>query len=287
MTLTAPPPKLERQEESCTAAAEELSALGAGAHAEPEPLRVRAIRRQRFGPLVYGRLTFEHDPMLPRSVAAAGLGGNDARRVRGPSDRAMAAAAVHRHRDIRCVHLQSGRGPGFGTRDGGRRGGVYADFRAQRDARAAPDGGSLGPGRQRRTAVRDRGAVGVSGRSAGCRAIAATEASPHRRCLARPNGVAGERSCATREVGRRTVLARWKPRGASPDVCKRCRSGSLAGSMRKAAADCAGDLLGIANQQVDPCLALSLWHAHRRPADRDRAKDVACGIEYRCGKPGC
>ena len=75
MTLTAPPPKLERTEEACVAAAEELSALGAGAHAEPEPLRVRVIRRQRFGPLVYERLTFQHDPILPRSLAAEGLGG--------------------------------------------------------------------------------------------------------------------------------------------------------------------------------------------------------------------
>ena len=40
MTLTAPPPKLERSAGSCAAAAEELSTLGvAGAHAEPEPLQ--------------------------------------------------------------------------------------------------------------------------------------------------------------------------------------------------------------------------------------------------------
>jgi pimeloyl-ACP methyl ester carboxylesterase len=75
MTLTAPPPKLERSVESCTVAAEELSALGvAGAHTEPEPLRVKAIRRQRFGHLVYERLTFDHDPLLPRSLAVEGLG---------------------------------------------------------------------------------------------------------------------------------------------------------------------------------------------------------------------
>jgi pimeloyl-ACP methyl ester carboxylesterase len=76
MTLAAPPPKLERSPESCTAAAEELSTLGvARAHAEPEPLRVTAIRRHRFGRLVYERLTFEHDPLLPRSLAVEGLGG--------------------------------------------------------------------------------------------------------------------------------------------------------------------------------------------------------------------
>jgi len=75
MTLTAPPPKLERTVQSCTAAAEELSTLGVGAHAEPEPLRVTTIRRQRFGPLRYERLTFDHDPSLPRSLAVEGLGG--------------------------------------------------------------------------------------------------------------------------------------------------------------------------------------------------------------------
>ena len=76
MTLTAPPPRLERSAESCAAAAEELSTLGvAAANAEPEPLQVREIRRQRFGRLVYERLTFEHDPLLPRSLVAEGLGG--------------------------------------------------------------------------------------------------------------------------------------------------------------------------------------------------------------------
>jgi len=75
MTLTAPPPKLERSVESCAAAADELSTLGvSGAHAEPEPLRVKAIRKQRFGRQLYERLTFEHDPLLPRSLAAEGLG---------------------------------------------------------------------------------------------------------------------------------------------------------------------------------------------------------------------
>jgi pimeloyl-ACP methyl ester carboxylesterase len=76
MTLTAPPPKLKRSVESCVGAADELSTLGvAHAHAEPAPLHVKAIRRQRFGRLVYERVTFEHDPLLPRSLAAEGLGG--------------------------------------------------------------------------------------------------------------------------------------------------------------------------------------------------------------------
>jgi pimeloyl-ACP methyl ester carboxylesterase len=76
MTLMAPPPKLERTAASCAAAAEELSTLGvAGSHVAPEPLRVRAIRRQRLGRLVYERLTFEHEPVLPQTLAVEGLGG--------------------------------------------------------------------------------------------------------------------------------------------------------------------------------------------------------------------
>ena len=52
MTLTAPPPKLERSLSSCNAAAEELSTLGVeGAHTEPEPLRVKSIRPRRLGRL--------------------------------------------------------------------------------------------------------------------------------------------------------------------------------------------------------------------------------------------
>jgi hypothetical protein len=76
MTLTAPPPKLERTLESCQAAAEELSALGVErAHHEPEPLTVRSVRPHRLGRLTYEKLTFEHEPVLPQSLAAAGLGG--------------------------------------------------------------------------------------------------------------------------------------------------------------------------------------------------------------------
>ncbi|WP_110319175.1 alpha/beta hydrolase [Mycolicibacterium moriokaense] len=76
MTLTAPPPQLERSVKSCEAAAEELSGLGiAQSHAEPEPLRIKAIRRRRIGRLPYERVTFEHDPLLPQSLSAEGLGG--------------------------------------------------------------------------------------------------------------------------------------------------------------------------------------------------------------------
>jgi hypothetical protein len=61
---------------ACTAAAEELSALGTDrAHADPQPLRLRTIRRRRIGILAYERMTFEHDPALPDTLRAAGLGG--------------------------------------------------------------------------------------------------------------------------------------------------------------------------------------------------------------------
>jgi hypothetical protein len=76
MTLTAPPPKLERTLQSCEAAAAELSALGVErAHHDPELLAVRSMRRHRLGRLSYEKLTFEHEPVLPQSLAAAGLGG--------------------------------------------------------------------------------------------------------------------------------------------------------------------------------------------------------------------
>ncbi|MDX1884813.1 alpha/beta hydrolase [Mycolicibacterium sp. 120270] len=76
MTLTAPPPKTERTLASCEAAAEELSALGVdGAHSSPEPLVPKSIRRRRLGRLTYERLAFDHEPTLPPSLTAGGLGG--------------------------------------------------------------------------------------------------------------------------------------------------------------------------------------------------------------------
>ena len=76
MTLTAPPPKLERTADSCAAAAAELTGLGlAGAHSAPEPLEVSSVRRRRFGRQTYEQLTFEHDPLLPDSLTAEGFGG--------------------------------------------------------------------------------------------------------------------------------------------------------------------------------------------------------------------
>jgi pimeloyl-ACP methyl ester carboxylesterase len=75
-TLTSAPPKLERSAASCAAAAEELSRLGvAGAHVGPDPLQMGSVRRRRFGRLRYEQLTFDHDPHLPESLAAEGLGG--------------------------------------------------------------------------------------------------------------------------------------------------------------------------------------------------------------------
>jgi pimeloyl-ACP methyl ester carboxylesterase len=65
---------------SCAPAAEQLSALGIdGAHAAPKPLQVTSIRRRHLpglgGKLAYERMTFEHDPQLPETLAAEGLSG--------------------------------------------------------------------------------------------------------------------------------------------------------------------------------------------------------------------
>jgi hypothetical protein len=78
--LLAPPlagtPTAVRTPDACTAAADELSALGIDrAHVDPEPLQVRTIQRRRIAGLAYERLTFEHDPVLPKTLTAEGLGG--------------------------------------------------------------------------------------------------------------------------------------------------------------------------------------------------------------------
>ena len=68
-------PSAMRPLDGCTEAAEELAALGIdGAHSEPKPLRVRSIRRHRVAGFAYERMTFEHDPGLPGTLVAAGLG---------------------------------------------------------------------------------------------------------------------------------------------------------------------------------------------------------------------
>nr|WP_231982453.1 PHB depolymerase family esterase [Mycobacterium sp. E787] len=75
-SLLSGSPPAPRPREACAAAAEELSALGIdGAHAEPEPLRATSVRRRRIAGLAYERMTFEHDPRLPATLEADGLGG--------------------------------------------------------------------------------------------------------------------------------------------------------------------------------------------------------------------
>jgi len=70
MTLLAPTPVLARPLSGCVAAAEELSGLGIdGAHTDPDPLRVKTIRRRRLAGLSVEQLRFRHDPRLPASLA--------------------------------------------------------------------------------------------------------------------------------------------------------------------------------------------------------------------------
>lgn len=65
-----------RSVDECAAAAEELGELGLDrAHADPQPLRVTSLSRKRVPRLSYQRMTFEHDPVLPETLEAAGLGG--------------------------------------------------------------------------------------------------------------------------------------------------------------------------------------------------------------------
>lgn len=62
--------------DACAAAAEELAMLGIDrAHADPKPLRAISIRRRSIAGLPYERMTFEHDPALPPTLEATGLGG--------------------------------------------------------------------------------------------------------------------------------------------------------------------------------------------------------------------
>ncbi|WP_459967695.1 PHB depolymerase family esterase [Mycobacterium sp. MUNTM1] len=82
-------PAAIRPLDACTAAAEELSSLGIDrAHADPNPLRANSIRKRSIPGLAYERMAFEHDPALPATLQADGLGG-------------PARAVVHlcRHRD--------------------------------------------------------------------------------------------------------------------------------------------------------------------------------------------
>ncbi|MGA9488963.1 MAG: PHB depolymerase family esterase [Mycobacterium sp.] len=88
-SLIGETPDTVRAPDACIAAADELSALGIdGAHADPEPLRVQGLQRRRIAGLSYERLTFEHDPALPKTLTAEGLS--------GPT---RAVVHVCRHRD--------------------------------------------------------------------------------------------------------------------------------------------------------------------------------------------
>ncbi len=72
-----------------TTGAQELSTLGVTrAHAEPPPLHIRTLRRSRVGHLTYEKLTFDHEPLLPSSLAAENLSGP-----------ATAGAYLIRHQD--------------------------------------------------------------------------------------------------------------------------------------------------------------------------------------------
>jgi len=69
-------PAAMRSLDACTAAADELSSLGIDrAHAEPKPLRPSSIRKRSIAGLAYERMAFEHDPTLPATLEADGLGG--------------------------------------------------------------------------------------------------------------------------------------------------------------------------------------------------------------------
>ena len=336
MTLTASTPTLERSEEACAAAADELSALGACAHARPEPLHVKTIGRRRFGRLVYERLTFEHDPLLPPSLAGSGLGGPATAAVhlcRQGDDRRPWLVWVHGAGQGQPLDLlfsgarriQSELGfnialpvqPGHGVRreawpaypNMDPLANVAGMMRAVSEVRAvvrwlqprstaiAVSGVSMGsPVAALVSHLETVDAVAVYTPIFGLNAMiaqhlgrgarrSATSAMYCDRRLSRgwrhrsicwlPSrrrrlSVASSSalrttgwrcasplsSCTSGGVGNCTGTTAAMPGTSSPDVCRRCRSGSLARSARKAAADCAGDLLGVADQQVDPYLAL-------------------------------
>lgn len=76
LTLTAPPPRLERTIESCADIGAQLAGLSVtDAHTEPNPLQIRSLRRRRFGRHSYEQVTFDHDPRLPAPLADEGFSG--------------------------------------------------------------------------------------------------------------------------------------------------------------------------------------------------------------------
>jgi pimeloyl-ACP methyl ester carboxylesterase len=69
-------PAAMRSPDAFTAAADELSSLGIDrAHADPKPLRATSIRQRSIAGLAYECMAFEHDPTLPATLEAVGLGG--------------------------------------------------------------------------------------------------------------------------------------------------------------------------------------------------------------------
>ena len=76
MTLLGPMGELTRPADDYRRVADEMTSLGlAKAHAEPNPMHLSTIRRRRIGSLTYERMEYAHDPQLPGSLDAEGLGG--------------------------------------------------------------------------------------------------------------------------------------------------------------------------------------------------------------------
>src|ERR1700757_128245 len=104
-------PAAVRPLSECAAAAEELSALGIdGAHADPEPLRVQTIRQRRIGRLAYERMTYKHDPALPKTLEDDGLG--------GPARQGGGASVPAPRRPETLAGVGARRGPGRHRRPG-------------------------------------------------------------------------------------------------------------------------------------------------------------------------
>ncbi|CAJ1579604.1 alpha/beta hydrolase [[Mycobacterium] wendilense] len=73
MTLAAPPPSVSAEVAGYPGVAEALTAAGLrGAYVEPEPLRVRSIRRRLAGRFAFEELTYTHDPRLPECLTGGG-----------------------------------------------------------------------------------------------------------------------------------------------------------------------------------------------------------------------
>ncbi|BBZ00025.1 alpha/beta hydrolase [Mycolicibacterium fallax] len=66
MTLTSPPPRVRTEVAELPRITAELAELGtAGCYRQPEPLRVKRVRRRLTGPLAFEEIRYQHDPRLP------------------------------------------------------------------------------------------------------------------------------------------------------------------------------------------------------------------------------